>query len=73
MSTTFERAVWVAVHAEWVARALRARSARLLGRDAGLVREAALATAVADQAWENVRCAVPSTWHMAGAFRGCRR
>ena len=71
----FLRAVWVAVHAEWVARAWRARSVRSLDRDAALVREAALATSVADRAWEVVRCAVPPTCCLpAGpACHGCRR
>ena len=73
MSGTFERAVCTAVHAEWVARMLRARSVRSLDRDAGLVHEATLATAAADHAWENVRCAVPPTWHLADTVRGCRR
>jgi hypothetical protein len=75
MDERFLGTVRAAVHAEWVARALRGRSVRLLDRDAILVGDAELATAVADRAWEIVRCAVPPTCRLRNdaACGGCRR
>jgi hypothetical protein len=75
MSGNFDCAVQAAVRAEWTARAARAKSVRMLEHDWALVHEAALATAVADRAWELVRCSVPPTRGLVGgnAGHGCRR
>ena len=70
---SFSRTVCAAIHAEWLARAARAKSVRALGHDWALVHEAALATAAADRTWELVRCGVPPVAHLADHTRSGRR